>query len=340
MKKQFYTLASFLVMAITANAQVGIGTTTPGSTLQVAGSLAPNYTSITAATYTLTGTDYYVVFNGTADGTFTLPVSVANMKGRIYTIKNTTAAKALTLKPAGSETIDANTSVSIPSGNSVQVVNTGLTGANSTWEVVSFNNATGGSGGTGNFTVESSCVANTTSATILSTTTTASYTYTASLANVTAAMNAGYNVIGIQFTFSISGGYNLHFQLPPPSATYAGKTYAFYPYDNYTIPTASGGVGVNMAPTMAMNVRASGYNGNRQNYVNYPTNSTADYVPNAWNGGTMAVMNSFGVVGNGTGGTPASSIRRTMAVVLTCSADGSTWIDKTEACPTFVSYKQ
>ena len=65
---------------------VGIGTTTPGSLLTVNGSFAGGYSSVTATTYSLLDNDYYVTWNGTAAGTFTLPA--AAKKGRIYKIRN------------------------------------------------------------------------------------------------------------------------------------------------------------------------------------------------------------------------------------------------------------
>ena len=67
---------------------VGIGTTTPGSLLTVNGSFAGGYSSVTAATYSLLDNDYYVTWNGTAAGTFTLPAPAAAKKGRIYKIRN------------------------------------------------------------------------------------------------------------------------------------------------------------------------------------------------------------------------------------------------------------
>ncbi len=125
---------------------VGIGTT-PGSTLQVAGSFAPNYTNISTTPYTIAATDFYTVYSGATAGIFNLPASVATMKGRLYTVKNTTAAQTLTLTPNGAETIDGNATISIGAGNSVQVVNTGAT-TGATWEVVSFATATTAAPGT------------------------------------------------------------------------------------------------------------------------------------------------------------------------------------------------
>jgi len=124
----------------TASTSVGIGTTAPKSTLEVNGSFGANYLSVTTATYTLLATDFYVTFKGTAAGTLTLP-SGLNTKGRLYTVKNGTAAQTLTLNTTNSETIDGSTSVSIPAGQSVQVVTSGATSGAATYEIVDFSSA-------------------------------------------------------------------------------------------------------------------------------------------------------------------------------------------------------
>lgn len=121
---------------------VGVGTTDPKSTLEVNGSVAGNYRSITTAgTTPLLATDFVVVYAGTAAATFTLP-SGLNVEGRLYTIKNGTANQALTLSTANSETIAGSTSLSIPAGQSVRVVTTGATTGPATYELVAFAAAT------------------------------------------------------------------------------------------------------------------------------------------------------------------------------------------------------
>ncbi|AZB33446.1 MULTISPECIES: hypothetical protein [Chryseobacterium] len=56
-------ISIFLFGAITLNAQVGINTTTPNSTLAVNGSLRAGYTEITATTYNILATDHYITYN-------------------------------------------------------------------------------------------------------------------------------------------------------------------------------------------------------------------------------------------------------------------------------------
>ncbi|WP_326984783.1 tail fiber domain-containing protein [Chryseobacterium sp. MYb264] len=89
----------------------------------------------------MVNTDYYVSYNGTANSTFTLPAAitgVGNFKGRLYTIKNNTSF-TVTVNPAGAETINGNSTISLSANQSVQIINTGLTGAASTWEVLGYN---------------------------------------------------------------------------------------------------------------------------------------------------------------------------------------------------------
>lgn len=146
MKQNFLSFFSLLVFTGllnmgTVNAQtgnVGIGTTTPGSKLTVNGSFAANYRAETGTTGAIGANDYYVVWNGTAAGTLTLPAAITgngNFKGRLYFIKNTTTGFNLTLAANGSEQIDGAASISIPPGYAVNIVNTGAT-SGSTWEVV------------------------------------------------------------------------------------------------------------------------------------------------------------------------------------------------------------
>ena len=129
----------FLLATINLQAQnVGINTTTPGSTLSVNGSLSANYTSVTSS-YTLTATDYFVVYNGTSNATFTLPAALAagsgNFMGRVYKIKNNSSFQ-LIIDPAGSERINTENIATITRGNTLELISTGLT-SGSTWEAVS-----------------------------------------------------------------------------------------------------------------------------------------------------------------------------------------------------------
>ncbi|MFP3591403.1 hypothetical protein [Chryseobacterium sp. SIMBA_038] len=128
---------SFIAFAQTGN--VGINTTTPGSTIDINGSVAAKYSAVSTTPYTLTSTDFHVSYNGSSNAVFNLPPAingVGNFKGRMYTIKNNTNF-AITVNAAAPETINGSTNVSIPANQSLQLINTGLNGANSTWETIS-----------------------------------------------------------------------------------------------------------------------------------------------------------------------------------------------------------
>lgn len=137
-------------IAIAQAGNIGVNTENPGSTMDINGSLAAKYSSVTGTLYNLTATDFHVSYNGTANATFNLPAAISgngNFRGRMYTIKNNTNF-TITINPAGAETINGNTSVSVPANQSAQLISTGLTGANSTWELVS-----SGSSSTGDYII-------------------------------------------------------------------------------------------------------------------------------------------------------------------------------------------
>lgn len=75
-----------LLLALQPKAQVGIGTTSPNSTLDVRGSFSLSYRSFNCNT-TICSTDNTLVFDGTADAVAELPDAVS-CTGRIYRIKN------------------------------------------------------------------------------------------------------------------------------------------------------------------------------------------------------------------------------------------------------------
>jgi hypothetical protein len=131
----------------TAAVSVGVGTTAPQSTLEVNGSFAANYLNVTTAAYSLLPTDFYVVYSGTGASTFTLPTGVG-VQGRLYTIKNTTVAQTLTVNVPAGEGINGSTSLTVPAGQSMQLITSGASAANTaTYEIVSFGAATGGLAG-------------------------------------------------------------------------------------------------------------------------------------------------------------------------------------------------
>ncbi|AYZ13738.1 hypothetical protein EGY05_18115 [Chryseobacterium arthrosphaerae] len=140
-KKMLFTALLAGSMSTLINAQVGVNTPNPGSTLTVNGSFAANYKTVTASG-TVGAGDYYIAYNGSANGTLTLPAAIngaGNFAGRTYHFKNTGTAK-LTIVSNGSELIDnqSGTNVSgieLPPGYYAYIVSKGtLSGA--TWELV------------------------------------------------------------------------------------------------------------------------------------------------------------------------------------------------------------
>ncbi|MEP6746957.1 MAG: tail fiber domain-containing protein [Bacteroidota bacterium] len=110
MNKICTVLAVILFYALSADAQAGIGTTTPNSMLDVRGSLSVNYRSFTTA-ITALSTDNTLAFEGTVARILTLPTAVG-CAGRFYWIKNastTLPTPALTVVTTGGQTLDGNT---------------------------------------------------------------------------------------------------------------------------------------------------------------------------------------------------------------------------------------
>lgn len=90
------------VMAIAMNGAVGIGTTSPSSSLTVSGSVAMKApVTVSTATYTVAATDASLIFSGT-NCTVTMP-SASSYPGRILYFKNVTA-----------NSVAANSSVVVP----------------------------------------------------------------------------------------------------------------------------------------------------------------------------------------------------------------------------------
>jgi len=143
--KTAVTLTVFFLTCGSLYAQTGntgVGTTTPGSKLTVNGSFAATYNNITATTYTLLASDYYLAWNGSSAGAVTLPAAISgsgNFSGRIYHIKNTSASSSLTIAANGSELMDDQSgpgvaSITLPAGYYGMFISKG-TASGVTWEV-------------------------------------------------------------------------------------------------------------------------------------------------------------------------------------------------------------
>ena len=134
MKNIFLSVAAVLCAA-SLFAQIGVGTTTPNSTLDVRGSLSTGYRTFTASTTALI-TDNILVFTGTSAATLTLPTAVS-IAGRSYQVKNaslTGPTPLLTIATTSSQTIDGLTSWSLT--DLYQTVTLVSNGTN--WHVVSY----------------------------------------------------------------------------------------------------------------------------------------------------------------------------------------------------------
>lgn len=141
MKKSILTLPA-IIFAFCSYAQLGIGTTSPNSTLDVRGSIATSYRAFTANT-TATATDNLLVFTGTTATTITLPTAVG-CDGRTYMIKNastTGPTPVLSIATTSSQTVDGAASWSLTSAN--ETITLISNGAN--WNV-SAQSLPGGSG--------------------------------------------------------------------------------------------------------------------------------------------------------------------------------------------------
>ena len=114
------TLIAILSFAVAqTHAQVGIGTTTPNSMLDVRGSLSTAFRSSTGGA--IGTTDYTTVYTGSGSGTFTLPTA-SGCTGRIYWIKNgstTLPTPTLTVATTTSQTIDGATSWILDEANEI-----------------------------------------------------------------------------------------------------------------------------------------------------------------------------------------------------------------------------
>lgn len=132
--KHYYLSALTLLLAGALHAQVGVGTTSPNSTLDVRGSVSAAARSFTGTT-TIVTSDHTLVFTGTSAVTATLP-DASTCTGRIYCIKNfsaTSPTPVLTIATVSSQKIDGLSSWLLDETNeTVTVISDG-----SGWEVYS-----------------------------------------------------------------------------------------------------------------------------------------------------------------------------------------------------------
>jgi len=130
--KNCYFLLLLVLMGLRAGAQVGIGTVSPNSTLDLRGSFAPIVRSFSGST-SLTGADFTLLFTGGSAAAATLP-DAGSCPGRIYCIKNFSAtlpAPVLTIATVSSQTIDGLAFLQLNQSN--QSVTVTSDGAN--WEI-------------------------------------------------------------------------------------------------------------------------------------------------------------------------------------------------------------
>ncbi|MEO8584365.1 MAG: hypothetical protein ABI415_11240, partial [Flavitalea sp.] len=106
MKSRSVILILLMAAGVQVSAQVGIGTTTPNSMLDVRGSLSTNFRTFTSGA--IAATDNVAVYTGTSNLSTALPTAVGIL-GRAYWIKNTTIY-VLTVTTTSSQTIDGVTS--------------------------------------------------------------------------------------------------------------------------------------------------------------------------------------------------------------------------------------
>jgi hypothetical protein len=136
MKKLFIGVL-FSFFGLTNYAQVGIGTPTPNSMLDVRGAISAITRTFTTAT-SLTINDYTVIFTGTAAASATLP-DATTCPGRIYCLKNfstTTPTPVLTITPVSGQKIDGSAAWVMDEANAIAT----LVSDGANWEV--FNQGT------------------------------------------------------------------------------------------------------------------------------------------------------------------------------------------------------
>jgi len=122
------------------NAQIGIGTKNPNSTLSIEGSFEAGYKEINSS-YNLTDKDYYITYNGNEGSIIQLPqigIDSKSYTGRIYKIKNI-STHDIAINTSGTELLRNSTSKGFKSfnlapGNFVEIVNNSHT-SDGVWDI-------------------------------------------------------------------------------------------------------------------------------------------------------------------------------------------------------------
>ena len=102
----------------TGSGYVGIGTTSPSSTLHVNGSISVKRTAYSSSNV-ISSTDHIVAVTTSSAVTLTLPNAATEGSGREYIIKSETSSASITISTIASQTIDGAASKSITTGYGV-----------------------------------------------------------------------------------------------------------------------------------------------------------------------------------------------------------------------------
>ena len=114
--KNPFLLILFAFFVLTTNGQIGIGTASPNSTLDIRGSLSNALTTFTTNT-TAGITHNMMVFTGTSATTLTLPTAIG-ITGREYWVKNASSnSSVLTIATTSSQTVDGLSSWTLTQTN-------------------------------------------------------------------------------------------------------------------------------------------------------------------------------------------------------------------------------
>ena len=109
------------ILVATSDGDVGIGTATPNSTMQMVGSVSHAYRAINAIR-TLDATDYQIECTANTF-TVTLPTAVG-ITGRVYSIKNT-GTGVITVDGDGVETIDGDATQTLNQWDNMMIMSNG-----------------------------------------------------------------------------------------------------------------------------------------------------------------------------------------------------------------------